>query len=480
MKIIPITLKVNVVILVSLTIGIGSIAVYLGLTLTRTIADETLTALDQESDIVYEAIEQLMMPGEAPLVVNYFEGLGEVDARLSIYLYRTDGTPAFDDNTTIQEVNDRIDSRMFIPRDMDEQVTMAPPLEMDEAFRRATGAPARTAFSRREENGVTTVRYLKPLINLPKCTVCHGADHTVRGVIDIRSDISDTVTQQRTVVYSASGAFLVLVMVVGLLMSNYMRRRFIRPLQEIGATCEAVTGGDFDRRSQVTNNDELGVLSRTVNTMIEGLYERFVLSRFVSGSTLAVLGGDTGSRTAELTFLFTDIRGFTSFTESNEPDRVVDTLNALLSDQSEIIARHGGDIDKYVGDEIVAVFSGDDDVERALAAATEIRRMVEQNSGSAYGNLRVGIGINRGSVIVGEIGSRDRADFTAIGDNVNVAARLCSGAGAGDILVSDAVRERTPTTVPLDGPYRMQVKGKATALRVFRVQDGDGSSQETT
>jgi adenylate cyclase len=487
-KVVPITLKVNLLIIVSLTLGIGAVSAYLGLTLTRTIDEQTSTSLDQESEIVYEAIEQLMLPGEAPLVVNYFEAIGALDPRLQIYLYRRDGTPAFADNSTIDEVNARLDSGLFLRRTSDDPILPTPAMDRPDQFAVATTIPARTVMFEETAGDATTVRYLKPLLNLPNCTVCHGSDHTVRGVIDLRSDITGSVTAQRRAIISASGAFLFLVLAVGLVMSRFLNRSLIVPLQEIGATCAAVTTGDFEKRSGVTSNDELGVLSRTVNTMIEGLYERFVLSRFVSGSTLSALTGGTAGRTEELTFLFSDIRGFTSFTEGNDPALVVATLNAMLADQSEIIGRHGGDIDKYVGDEIVAVFSGADGVSNAAAAAIEIQHRITAESTERYRGLAVGIGINFGPVIVGEIGGADRADFTAIGDNVNVAARLCSGARSGESLVSDAVRAvlvagraeiaESAESVPyrIDGPYRMQVKGKREALRVYRLVPGaDGA-----
>lgn len=482
MKVVPITLKVNLLIIVSLTLGIGAVSAYLGLSLTRTIDEQTSTSLDQEAEIVYEAIEQLMLPGEAPLVVNYFEAIGAVDSRLQIYLYRRDGTPAFSDNSTIDEVNARLDSGLFLRRTSDDPILQTPVMDMPDQFAGATTIPARTVMFEEAVGDATTVRYLKPLLNLPNCTVCHGSDHTIRGVIDLRSDISESVAEQRRALISASGAFLFLVLAVGIVMSRYLHRSFIVPLQEIGATCEAVAAGDFKKRSGVTSNDELGVLSGTVNTMIEGLYERFVLSRFVSGSTLSALDGGTAGRTEELTFLFSDIRGFTSFTESNEPERVVATLNAMLADQTEIIGRHGGDIDKYVGDEIVAVFSGSDAVVNAAAAAIEIQQRITDDQPRRYRGLAVGIGINVGPVIVGEIGGADRADFTAIGDNVNVAARMCSGAGAGEILVSNAVRKALTASgaehdpFNLDGPYRMQVKGKREALRVFRLIAETGES----
>ena len=361
---------------------------------------------------------------------------------------------------------------MFPPRSVGASDSVAPPFEPNAHFREATELPARQVVFEERTSDTTIVRYYKPLINLPKCTTCHGSDHTVRGVLDLRTDVTENQIQQQRAILSSAGTFLILVAAVGLIMSRYVRRAFITPLQEIGATCEAVTDGDFERRSAISSNDELGRLSSTVNRMIEGLYERFVLSRYVSSSTLASLADSGPSRSEVLTFLFSDIRGFTSFTERNDPAVVVDTLNRVLNDQTEIITARGGDIDKYVGDEIVAVFGGEDAKDMAVKTALEIQQRFNEDDGMRYNGLYVGIGINTGSVIVGEIGSTSRADFTAVGDNVNIAARLCSGAAPGEILVSDSTREGiTVPNVGVDGPYRMVVKGKSEALRVFKVHE---------
>lgn len=467
---VSISLKMNVLILISLTVGIGAVTAFLGYSLTQTIDETTEDSLEQEADLVYQALEQLMLPGEAPLVVDYFRGVATIDPRYRVYLYRPDGTAAFSDNRTIASVNEQLGMSMFPPRPVGASDSMAPPFEPNDHFQQATQLPARQVVFEERTADATIVRYYKPLINLPKCTTCHGSDHTIRGVLDLRTDISENRLRQQQAVFSSAGTFLLLVAAVGLIMSRYIRRAFIAPLQEIGATCEAVTDGDFERRSAVSSGDELGRLSSTVNRMIEGLYERFVLSRYVSSSTLASLAESGPSRTEVLTFLFSDIRGFTSFTERNDPTVVVDTLNRVLNDQTEIITARGGDIDKYVGDEIVAVFRGETAEDAAVATALEIRRRFDGDDGSRYSGLDVGIGINTGSVIVGEIGSTARADFTAVGDNVNVAARLCSGAAPGQILVSDSTRAGlTASDVMIDGPYRMVVKGKAEALRVFKV-----------
>ena len=466
-RFVPVTVKITVFILISLTIGIGSITFFLTRSLATTIDRTTEESLQQASSIVYKAIEQLMMPGEAPLVVNYISGIAESNAVYEIHLYRRNGAPAFSDNATIEFVNSFSDTAMFVPRT---SPAFAPNMVTDtDAFGRATGMPPRNVVTRETDGEEVFVRFYKPLINLPKCTVCHASDHTVRGVIDIRADITASVKRQRMVVTASAGVFLAVVALTSVLMSIYLRRGFIAPLREIGATCNAVTEGDFDRRSSVSNNDELGVLSETVNTMVQGLYERFVLSRYVSSSTLAALGDTSTSRSEELTLLFTDIRGFTSFSEQHTPQEVVTALNHVLSGQTEIIADLGGDIDKYVGDEIVAVFSGEEGMVNACTAAIRVQRMLDDRE--EFSGLHVGIGINHGPVILGSVGSSVRADFTAVGDNVNIAARLCSGAAAGEILltqrVADTVRERFKDA--LDGPYRMQAKGKSEALRVYKL-----------
>lgn len=467
-RFVPVAVKVNVLILVSLTIGIGSVTAFLGFSLSRTIDTATRTALNEEADIVYEAIEQLMMPGEAPLVVNYFDALA--DTGLNIFLYRTDGLPAFSDNATIMEVNARVGGMMFAPGPDADRVMMAPEIADAAAFARVTQPPAAAEAFQTTTDGVTTITFLRPLLNLPKCTVCHGSDHTIRGVIDIRSDITASVRRQQIAIASSGGSFLLVLIVVGALMSRFIGRRFIAPLQEIGATCEAVTAGNFDRRSAVTQRDELGTLSTTVNTMVEGLRERFHLARFVSSGTLESISGGEPSRTEELTFFFSDVRGFTAYTERNSADRVVSLLNDLLSLQSDVIERHGGDVDKYVGDEVMAVFTGDDGAVRAARCAIEIHAAIIAERDTRFDGMAVGIGIHAGAAIVGAIGGERRADFTAIGDSVNTAARLCAGAPRDETLVGDGAAATLRTAgAELDGPYRMQAKGKSEALRVFKL-----------
>jgi adenylate cyclase len=185
---------------------------------------------------------------------------------------------------------------------------------------------------------------------------------------------------------------------------------------------------------------------------------------FVSATavTAARHSGPTGaieSRNVTITLFFSDIRDFTGFSEQNSPETVVDFLNRLMTLQVGILQRYGGDVDKMIGDAVLARFDGKDDAARAIAAALDI-----QNAMKSGGHPRqLGIGIYRGPVISGAIGPENRRDFTVIGDSVNVAARLCSAAGADEIVVDASLADEE------FGPVEtIQVKGRRESLAVRR------------
>lgn len=115
-------------------------------------------------------------------------------------------------------------------------------------------------------------------------------------------------------------------------------------------------GRRFQPRVDIKNNDEIGVLGETVNKMVDGLYERFQLSKFVSSSTIESIRNKEDGVKESITLFFSDIRSFTAYSEKKTPDEVVENLNRILSFQTGIIHENCGDVDKYVGDEIVALF----------------------------------------------------------------------------------------------------------------------------
>ena len=463
----------NAIILLSLFIGLGGVVVFFALSLTSTILNSTRNNLEEQSNILYAAIENFMMPGEAPLAVQYLDE-ARLRSRLStIYLFRTDGTQAFTDNRTIAEVNEMVSDMFSLP----DRKGIVPETREDGMFAAATGIPPKTGvFQTSAEGGIDFFHIYKPLINKPKCTGCHGADHTIREVLEIKTDITSSVRRTEQSLLISGGIFLGVLLLLSGLLTRFMKSTVLSPVRQIGEVCREVTGGNFSPRVEIKNRDEIGELGSTVNAMVEGLHERFELSKFVSNSTLRNLRESGEGQNLSLTLLFSDVRGFTSYSEKHTPEEVVARLNDLLNMQSQVISSCGGDIDKFVGDEVVAIFSGEDGANCACRAATMIQEGLESDRNS-FDGLQVGIGVHTGEVIMGIVGSKDRADYTVIGDNVNLASRLCSAAGRGEILISMPTRKSLGTAAGIEGPYKLKVKGKENFVGVYKLRNFAGGTE---
>jgi adenylate cyclase len=212
-------------------------------------------------------------------------------------------------------------------------------------------------------------------------------------------------------------------------------------------------------------------LGARVNEMVVGLRTKLALEKFVSRGTAAAAssGQHPEGERWRTVVLFSDIRGFTAYSEDRAPEEVVAMLNQLLGVQAEVVHRHGGDIDKFVGDELMAEFHGDQAERRAVTCAVEMIDAVER---LGLGDLAVGIGINGGEVVRGAIGQGARLDFTVIGDVVNTGARLCSAAAPGEVLVSRAVREGAGEIDGLvyEEGEPLPLKGKRKPFPVLRVR----------
>ena len=188
-----------------------------------------------------------------------------------------------------------------------------------------------------------------------------------------------------------------------------------------------------------------------------------------------------GGEEREVTILFSDIRGFTSMSENMSPESVVSTLNEYFSDMIDIVFKYNGTLDKIIGDELMIVYgapiSAKDDTQRAVTTAVEMQKQITRlNNKRKKRNdmpISAGIGINRGIVVSGNIGSRDMMDYTVIGDTVNLGARLCSAAGSGEILVSSTVWKETQKHYSYKKLEPIKVKGKKNKVGVYRI-DHDG------
>lgn len=244
---------------------------------------------------------------------------------------------------------------------------------------------------------------------------------------------------------------------------------------------ERISADRLRYEDRVVTQDEIKRLSVEISNMAAVI--RGVVP-YISASTLKHSERDSPmTERRDLTFLFTDIRGFTTICEGLSPEDVVTMLNHYLDIQTEAIVAHGGDIDKFVGDEVMAVFDGPDKEIRACRAGMAIRKAMAEEQEKARSEsgaiVSIGIGINTGPVVFGSVGARDRMDFTSIGDTVNLAARL-EGANktyGTKALISEAVYEKVKGTFLCREVDLIAVKGKTVPVRIFELlQDSTTAS----
>jgi len=228
----------------------------------------------------------------------------------------------------------------------------------------------------------------------------------------------------------------------------------------------------------------LGTLTAVlIKTILTGSEQRFLkqaFSQYVSKHVLQEILHDNKKlslkgKTLDITVLFLDIRGFTSFSETKKPIEVVDKLNQLLSIVTEVILDHDGTVDKYIGDAVMAFWGAPLKDKRqtthACQAALEIHRRIHLET-----NFKIGIGINYGEAVVGNVGSIKRFDYTAIGDTINLGARLESATKelGVEIVVSQAVvdkllKEKSKSSLGLNKLRPIKVKGRKNQVQVYKL-----------
>ena len=266
----------------------------------------------------------------------------------------------------------------------------------------------------------------------------------------------------------------------------WIARGISRPVQQLAAHTRHVAAGDYTRRLDLHRADELGQLADSFNTMTAGLADRDrvrdLLGKVVSPEIAAqLLRSDVmlGGEEREVTILFSDIRNFTALSERLAPAAVLTLLNRYLDHMSRIVEQHGGVIDKYIGDAIMALFGApvaDPDAPgRALAAARAMSAALDELNRELVAEgrpaLEIGIGVNTARVVAGNMGSKARLNYTVIGDGVNVASRLQSltkePAYASRIIVSEAtvLAAHQPPSVRALG--EVTVKGKTSTVKIF-------------
>lgn len=275
--------------------------------------------------------------------------------------------------------------------------------------------------------------------------------------------------------------------VVGVLLSLAISLYFSRPINQLRESVVAVGLGNFHHRVRFTRKDELGELGEAINRMTAGLAlkERIQDSfgKYVTPEIVQMILANPeqqwmrGAR-VNASVLFVDIRGFTTLSEDKDPAWIVDLLNDYFTRVTDVVIARGGSINKFVGDEAMAVFGAPiadpNHADSAVRAAMEIQeavRRIGEGGGPGRAGIRVGVGVNSGDVVAGNLGSEKRMEYTVIGDDVNVASRLTAMAQAGEILISKQTFDRMTNKDDLHVEERgsVTVKGRRTLLSVYNV-----------
>ena len=281
-------------------------------------------------------------------------------------------------------------------------------------------------------------------------------------------------------------------LLLGIIAAYYLAWVLSQPILRLRESAARLAAGELDHRVKIYSQDELGELGHSFNDMSDSLqasfgqlkktlesFERFVPEKFLQ--VIAPRGienievGEFAKR--NMTILFSDIRGYTALSESQTPEETFKFLNEYISYVVAAIDENGGFIDKYIGDAIMALFDEahtDNALKAAIAMQSEIAKFNQKRSQMGLSPIASGIGIHRGVVVMGTVGSTFRIDSTVIGDAVNVSSHIESLTKIYncEILISDSVVDAltNPEKFWLEQVEEsVKVKGKETAIALYRL-----------
>lgn len=263
------------------------------------------------------------------------------------------------------------------------------------------------------------------------------------------------------------------------------------PIEKLVDLIGQVSKGNFEvnATSAVSSvfKDEVGELATAFDEMTEGLKERDKVKNLFSkfhGSSVTddLLQGEVvlGGQRKDVIVFFSDIRGFTAFSEKRPPEEVVEMLNEYFAVMVGIINRHQGVVDKFIGDAIMAVWGTPkgtpDDARNAVMACLEMRKGLDELNSRrierGLSPIMIGMGLHAGPAISGTIGSDERMEYTVIGNTVNTASRIEASTKAfgSDLLITDDVIALAPDKFVVDYAGAAEVKGRSEALKMYKVR----------
>ena len=261
-------------------------------------------------------------------------------------------------------------------------------------------------------------------------------------------------------------------------------RTFTKPIRSLIKAINRVREGDYSTQAAVITEDEIGLVTQEFNGMVRGLQERELIrdtfGKYVTRDVATVILEekiDLAGEVRTATILVTDIADYTTISETLTPREIVMMLNEYFSELVEIIHAHRGVVNKFIGDAIFAMFNVPLDdpnhAANAIRAALAIEKVTSSRTFGKDRKLRTRIGINTGVVVAGNIGSADRLEYTVIGDDVNIAARLeqLNKEHGTSVLLGENTYELAKDQFKFKELGGFQLKGKEKIIQVYRVSD---------
>jgi adenylate cyclase len=326
------------------------------------------------------------------------------------------------------------------------------------------------------------------LVRTPVARVI-GPAREARGTLErLQSSLKDVIGSETRTLSAELTAALLLALAGALAGAWFGAGVVARPLAALAAAVRRVGRGDLDVRVPALGEDEIGEVALAVNEMVaglkEGLFVKNTFKRYLSASVVEQIIKDPsalklGGEERELTVFFSDMSGFTSMSERMEPQKLVGFINEYLSAMTDSIFLQEGTLDKYEGDAVMAFWGApiaqDDHARRACWAALDNRSRLKElcKSWAERGlpNFDIRVGVNTGRMIVGNMGSAARMDYTVIGDAVNTGSRLeqANKVYGTHILVSEATRLAAGGAVETREIDLLELRGKKKAVRAFEL-----------
>ncbi|NEQ13228.1 MAG: adenylate/guanylate cyclase domain-containing protein, partial [Moorea sp. SIO3E2] len=333
------------------------------------------------------------------------------------------------------------------------------------------------SFFRQEQiQGRSSFRYAEAIIMQPSCIACHNSHPDsprmdwkvgdVRGVLEIIQPLD------KFVVHTQMGLRSTFITLGGL--SVLALSGLILVIGRLRQTAKELTRRVRERTADLAEaNQDLEKRNQIISQIFWRYLSKEVVDKLLEKPEELKLGGQRKT----LTILTSDLRGFTALSERLLPEEVVKILNLYLKHMSEVITKYQGTIDKFMGDGILVLFGAptarEDDTKRAVACAVAMQlAMVPVNETMnewGYPPLEMGIGINTGDVVVGNIGSEKRTDYSVVGSQVNLTYRIESYTIGGQILISQSTFEQVKSIVITHGHKQVQPKGVKQPITIYQV-----------